>query len=451
MKDHIPATIIFKIQVYGLVSLLLFTLIISSCQKIDYEKVDRPAYLRVFNSMWDRQTLESGGKAAYLCMLINPQFDAEGIPVGAQVTGDFLDKRDHYAQPYPTSIGVQASQNNKDWPGKASIPVGPIVNGFDLSSWAQIPSGTLRVAFMYRPRNETPFFSLDKSYRKDFLTDTTITLQAGEVYTMQALMLDFTTRKNGILLRQETFLKDAFSDDRVYVNFYNYSAKGFAQSPDYLKKPMTRRYLTLFEMGLKDSMNIYYSLYTGKSDYTVHYDAKRIEFPRSFNAAANRWIDAIPDADADNDRVYLATLSHDNFSGKARPYVSLPIWSDADTTGKIYTDQWQRFFFLSPGMDIKNLPSGFTEFSSLGNGIYNNPQGNFATITCLLYGLTPQMSMGDWDAGQSGGVGMPNMIVSVPSGKHAMRSFSSINTVEIINGDVYVMKLQRRFDPPSYN
>lgn len=101
-------------------------------------------------------------------MFINPVVDASGMPVSAEIVGDFLDQRDAYAPPYPSHIGNSTSVNNPEYPGKENVLVGPILNGFDLSSWAQVPSGKVRIMFAYRPKNTVPFFQLESHLKRIF-------------------------------------------------------------------------------------------------------------------------------------------------------------------------------------------------------------------------------------------------------------------------------------------
>ncbi|MBX2922530.1 MAG: hypothetical protein KF746_10095 [Chitinophagaceae bacterium] len=435
-----------------------------SCQKVEYETIENPAYIRIFNSLNDRQVMGGAEEsAAYLCLLINPELNASGIPVSAEVVGDFLDKRENYAPPYPVHIGVSTSSNNVEYPGKEVVPVGPVLNGFDLSSWAQIRSGQIHVMFMYRPRNNTAFFDLPEQYKNNIAADTTFNLEAGEVYTMQALMVDFISKQKGVVLRKETFHKQPFSDERVYVNFYNYSAKGFWQAPDEQKKPSpspSANYEYLFQVGIRDTMDVYVTLHTGEPAYipvSIAYNYKDhpfwgLSFP--VPPGGDSWDRPVPDGDPGYDKKYLTTVRHDHFSGEIMPYVSFPLWLPSDTTGKIYTDQWQRFFFLAPGLDIRNV--SYSErglWPACGSpecitGIAENPRGNFAVMNCLFYDkrILYQLGFGPYNAG----VNMPNLVVNTHSGVYNPRSFATVNTVEVINGNVYLMTIQRKYDPPVY-
>jgi hypothetical protein len=214
--------------------LLLFA---SGCSKVDYAKIGDPAYLRVFNNLNYVVGLENKDEEVpFLTMLIDPEMDKDGMPVKAGIKGDFLDQREPYAPPYPSHVGSSISYKNPEYPGKENVLVGPVLNGFDLSSWAQIPSGKHRIVFMFRPVNNVPFFNLESRLKQKVLIDTTITLDSKEVYTLHILQKNFLTKKNGIYLRKENFHKLSLSDSLVYVNFYNMSAKGFQESNNDLKE-----------------------------------------------------------------------------------------------------------------------------------------------------------------------------------------------------------------------
>src|SRR5690606_34269024 len=115
-------------------------------------------------------------------------------------------------------------------------------------------SGELRVLFLYRPKNEIPYFRLEDHLQNDVVVDTTINLQAGEVYTLHVLQKEFATNRIGTLLRQENFHKIPLSDSLVYVNFYNYSASGFAEADESLK-PTIRGQLN--QAGISEEANVF--------------------------------------------------------------------------------------------------------------------------------------------------------------------------------------------------
>lgn len=393
-------------------SLLVFVL---GCNKIEYTKIDQPAYLRVFNDLNYTLNMENkNNKYPSLCMIINPVLDASGMPTGGQVIGDFLDKREPYAPPYPSHAGTSASVQNPEYPGKEPVLAGPILNGFDLSSWAQVPSGKLRIMFFYRPYNTTPFFQLDEKLKRDLLADTTIDLSAKEVYTLHVLQKDFNTKENGILLRQENFHKLPLSDSLVYVNFYNYSAKGFAEA-DYSLKPQ-EYFLASFKSGIKEKMNIFLTIYNGQ-------------------------INPVSSAILPNYKgKYLGTLVRDVESNQVSPYYDFPLWVSVAADG-IKTDIWQRFELLAPGMDVVNNP--YKDWNIGTSQTY----ANYASLNCLLNGKV----MVSGASYISNGVYVPNLLISLHSGLNNPQTFATVNTIEIVNSNVYLTTIQRKYPVPVYN
>ncbi|MCW3466382.1 hypothetical protein [Chitinophaga nivalis] len=389
-------------------------LLMAGCRKTEYTKIDAPAYLRVFNDLNYVQSMDTkDSKYPSLCMIINPEIDAAGLPVGGEIVGDFLDKRDPYAPPYPSHIGNSSSVHNPEYPGKETVLVGPILNGFDLSSWAQVPSGKIRIMFYYRSYNTIPFFQLEEKLKRDVLLDTTIDLTAGEVYTLHVLEKDFNTKARGMLLRQENFHKLSLSDSTTYINFYNYSASGFVEADAHLK-PL-RASLKSFLSGIKDSMNIYLTLLKTQTN------------PGQSPALTGF------------KNVYLGQLVRD--LGNARPatYYSFPLWADV-ATDHIRTDMWQRFELVTPGIDAADNPY---------NGSVAGRQltfGNFSAINCLLNGKV--------DIGGvtylANGLILPNLLVNVHSGTYNPRTFATVNTIEIVNSSVYLTTIQRKYPAPVY-
>lgn len=392
---------------FGILAVLCF--FSTGCVKVEYSKIDNPAYLRVFNNINYVQTLGSkDNKVPFFCMLINPEVNEEGMPVSAEIVGDFLDKRDAYAPPYPSHIGTSTSVNNPEYPGKENVLVGPIVNGFDMSSWAQVPSGRIRVMFAYRPKNTVPFFQLEARLKTDILIDTTIELSSKEVYTLHLLQRDFVTKESGVLLRQENFHKLPLSDSLAYVNFYNMSAKGYWEADKQLKEEDFR--LRSFQEGIRDEMNIYLSLF--QSQAQLDHNGPTI---------------------AGYKGKYLANVRRNTATGVVSPYVSFPVWASGSADG-ITTDMWQRFDFFSPGMDISNNP--FYD-STIGTG------SNWAAVNCLLNGNV------DLQSNDNGAV-LPNLLVNIHSGHYNPKTFATVNTIEVVNGKVYLTTIQRKYAPPLY-
>jgi len=401
-----------KIISYGTWLIALGMMLVGTgCTKIQYTHINDPAYIRVFNDLNYAQTIENlGAQYPDLCMIINPVLTADGTPTGGDIVGDFLDKRAPYAPPYPSHIGNSTTQQNPEFPGKANVLVGPILNGFDLSSWAQTPSGKVRIMFWYRPYTETPFFQLDDKLKHNVLIDTTLTLDANEVYTFHVLQKDFTTKKIGLLIRQETFEKLPLADTLAYVNFYNYSAKGFVQADQSLKPTDPANTLRTFISGIKDQMNIYLTLYNGQVT------------PATAPIVTNF------------ERKYITQISRNTEYNGVNPYLSFPLWA-VPTKDSISTDMWQRFELLDPGLDINTSP-----YRTGTTATY----GNFAAINCILNGKVT------FTAPLSNGVNLPNLLVTIPSGTYPLRSFATVSTFEIVNSNVYLTTIQRKYPAPQY-
>lgn len=430
-----------EISCFRQLSLLLIILLLlpfSACQKIDYTEMENPAYLRVFNSLNLPDVIETGvvDSLPYLCMLINPTYDGAGELTGAEIIGDFLDRRENYAPPFPQHIGVSVTTNNPEYPGKESVLVGPVLNGFDLSSWAQVPSGELEVLFMFRPRNEVPFFELAPIYRRSKAAHDKITLMAGEVYTLQILYEEFHKRRRTLLLRQEDFHKRSFSDSLVYVNFYNYSAENYYHADPSLKLPNGKLKENLFEGGVRDTMDVFLTLMQGQ-DFIHHQNGDGIILRNARYASSSI------------NGKYIYTLHRDLESRTNAPYLSFPLWVNDEQNG-ISTDLWQRFFFISPAMGIDPSENPFEELGVLygyyQGGIFADSKGQFATINCLLNGQRLYIDSDRYHAG----VDLPNLIISTHSGQDNPRSFSTVSTFEIINGGVYLTTVQRKYAPPVH-
>ncbi|RFZ95854.1 hypothetical protein D0C36_08140 [Mucilaginibacter conchicola] len=389
------------------------TLLFTGCVKVDYTKIDSPAYLRVFNDLPYTRSLDvKDAKVPFFCMIINPTFDASGKVSGGQIVGDFLDTREPYAPPYPSHIGSSTSVNNPEYPGKENVLVGPILNGYDLSSWAQIPSGKLRVMFLYRPKNTVPYFKLENALIGDVMVDTTLDFSAKEVYTMHLLQQKYTDSKsNKVLLRQENFQKLPLSDSLNYVNFYNYSAEGFVEA-DNSKKQQPINVNNLM-YGIRDRMDVYLTIYPNQDEDANARNLQGREV-KGFNGQ------------------YLTTMVRSTTLGTPATYVSYPLFPDK-AASHITTKSWQVFDFYSPGTNPTNSPYYFSDYDT---------QGNWGTINCIA----------DGQVYVNGNIGqrLPNTVINIHSGVNNPQSFASVNTIEVVNGAAYLMTIQRKYPAPQY-
>jgi hypothetical protein len=391
------------------VIVLLFSL--SACSKIEYTKIDSPAYLRVFNNFTYKVTAENKNQQLPIfTMLIDPKVGADGVVTGAETIGDFLDQRDYYAPPYPSHIGNSTSVFNPEYPGKENVLVGPILNGFDLSSWAQTPSGKKRFMFVYRPKSDVPFLQLPAHLRKNVLIDTVLNMEQGEVYTLHLLQKDFNTHKNGMILRQEQFHKLPLADSLVYVNIYNMSAKGFWEANEGYKDIDEK--MGMLNFGIKDVMNVYYTLV-------------------DYGAGEGFWFDKIVKG---HDKAFMGTVHRETETGKVNPYFSFPVFP-GPSKDTISNKIWQRFHFVQPGGTLQDY---------LTNEIYHDAHGDFAVLSC--YGNGQVRPYADY----GGAAILPNLLVNVHSGKNNPKTFGTVNTIEIVNGRVFLTTIQRKYAPPSY-
>ncbi|WEK35900.1 MAG: hypothetical protein P0Y53_00180 [Candidatus Pseudobacter hemicellulosilyticus] len=390
-------------RITGFTLLALLVLAGAGCRKTEFGNIDSPAFIRVFNCLERDVTLDNkDAPQPFLTMLIDPVMDKDGIPGSADITGDFLDTRDSWARPYPDAGNTSIYQ--KEYPGSAKVRAAPFLNGYDLSSWAQVTSGKRRIMFFARPLNETPFFSLDKNLRRTVLLDTTVDLQFNEVYTMHVLEKNYTTRKTGLYVRNETFVRQSLSDSLVYVNFYNLSSEGFfANSPD--TKSSSRSF------KITDTTNVFYTLHMIPTTNTFR------DIPGFIQQPMGSMI-----------------RSHEN---KVTPYYSFPLFADT-SSNKIYPGNTaQTFEFLKPGYTMgtsanpssSQLPVGY--YAGLHIGPYNNGAGGRHSMRVIA----------DIRSG---------LIVTERSGIYNPRYFATVNTIEYINDRCFVTTIQRKFDPPIY-
>lgn len=398
---------IYSIAILSMLSFL------TACSKIEYTEMENPAYLRVFNTLHFFQD-PSNNNAPYpmFTMLIDPSFDTEGKLKGARIVGDFLDQRDDYAPPYPSHIGNSTSLFNPEYPGKEKVMVGSIINGFDLSSWAQVPSGSQRVLFVYRPKTEVPFFKLEERLRNNILIDTVIQMTPGEVYTLNLLQKDFNRKTYGINLREEIFHKISLADSLSYVNFYNLSAKGYLEADFRAKDNISR--VNWFGRGLRDTMAVHLSI---MKDFIDQYNYSRSG--------------AIPNYD----RLFLGTVVRNPESTKVAPYYhfpTFPVSTDNDISNKL----WQMLFFRHPSIDLDRIYQYQIK----------EPDGKFALMSLYKEGRTAPPHNGY----NFISVLFPNMLINTHSGVHNPRTFSSVNTIEVVNGRVFLTTIQREYAPPIY-
>ncbi|VTR44048.1 hypothetical protein [Sphingobacterium thalpophilum] len=397
----------------------IFAAVIASCTKTEYRTVDNPAYIRVFNNLTYTITLDNKEEAQpFFCMFIDPEFDATGKPIGGLTVSDFLDKRNIYAAPNAAHAGLSTSRFNPEYPGKELVPTAPILNGFDLTNWAQVPAGRRRFLFMTRPISNVPFSKLpDEQQRKVFL-DTIIDLSSREVYTLHVLQKDFKTKENGLYVRQETFHKQAFSDTLTYVNFYNLSAKGFQQAELDLKLPVPLTSRSL-RYGLRDTMNIFIT-----------------HIQPSVNAAGATVQQRIPNFSYQ----YAGQMLRNVDVPKVSPYYSFPIF--LQEKNKVYANTWQYIQFFAPPIDPRTSGS-YLEPPSVPIGLQEPAvkDGTFGYILMDHAQYAPTYYLNTF---------FPGLTVNVHSGKDNPRTFGVVSSIEIVNGNAFLTTVQRTYPQPIY-
>lgn len=405
-------------------------LVMMGCSKTQYNSIANPAYFRVFNSL--NYTIDITIKdqpQPFLAMVVDPEFDASGVVTAGKVLGDFLDKRGAYAPAYPQNAG-STDYKNTEYPGHAKVLAGPVLNGINLSSWAQIPSGKHRLVFYSRPVNATPFFSLDARDRQKVIVDSMVDLTAGEIYTMEVLQKTTLARPPipiELYIRKEQFTKIPFSDTMLYVNFYNLSAEGYAAA-----HPETFDIQNFYTANnntpaVGDTMNIFYSLYKNDIPYPV-------------NQSSKMGVDLVPGYNI----TWLGPLVRSHADGVS-PYYSIPMFAATDTTGGILSREWELFVLTAPGY----APApGQQPFPDAGSNGANPAFGAIGCSNIANDGKYSSISSPRVRNNYLASTWLPNLITYTASGTHTQQSFATISTIEIINGNVYMMSVQRTYPPP---
>ena len=403
---------------FPIIILLLINSLFSSCQKIEYNTVENPAYIRVFNNMTYTLTLQNKDEPQpFFCMFIDPEFDESGKPISGLVVGDHLDKRNLYAAPNAAHAGLSTSKFNPEYPGKELVPTAPILNGFDLTNWAQIPAGKRRFLFMARPISETPFSKLPDEQQRIVFLDTTIDLSEREVYTLHILQKDFKTKKNGLYVRQENFHKQPFSDTLSYVNFYNLSAKGFVDADEQFKTPVPNT-IQSFQYGIVDTVNVFLTHIQPQIDAAGKIQHLRIpKLSYQFAGSVIRELD----------------------NPKVASYYSFPLIHNSNN--KIFSSTWQFIQFCKPPLNPR-LNTFIPEAPTF-------PRGNTVRSFRSNYGFL-KFDNSQYKPSQSDNEFFPGLTADVHSGIYNPKTFGLVSSIEIVNSHVFLMSVQRKFPQPIY-
>ncbi|NIG55413.1 hypothetical protein [Chitinophaga sp. Cy-1792] len=425
-------------RLYSLLAYCCLLLIMAGCRKTEYNLIPDAAYLRVFNSLnYDVNVTTKDQPPPFLTMIIDPEFDANGLVTGGKIVGDHLDQRSAYAGPYPANAGT-TSWRNTEYPGSQKVLVGPILNGINLSSWAQVASGKHRVLFFSRPISEMSFFGLLERERKNLLLDSTVEFKPGEIYTMEVLQKTVSQQYPlpvTLYLRQEQFTKLPFADTLLYANVYNLSAEGYAAANPGMRTAISYYNATNKCTAFGDTMNLYYTLYKDDCGY-----------PYVEGTAIGSTV--IPGFN----NIWLGTVVRSHNAGTA-PYYSMPMFAASDTTKGILSREWELLVLMKPGLFPMPgiLPVTATQGMATANPKYgaiacsNGSDDGRGTTSAAARKSIPRVSNRDYLAS----CWLPNLIRYTASGSYAQRSFATISTIEIINNQVYMMSVQRSYAPPN--
>jgi len=380
-----------------------------------------PAYIRVFNNLTTTvDFLHSQQVAPFLTFLADPAVDAAGVPSDAAVTGDFLGARQFYSLSAPINeansslatvnpggnSGPVVTNMNYEYPGNAHVLAAPVINGLDLSAWAQFPSGKHRILFVVRPSNNIAFSNLSATVRSNILIDTTIDFQKGEVYTMEVVSRDIDNAKYGLYVRKEQFIHQAFETNKLYAAMVNLSGKLPASAavsaafffPDKLR--ISYSYNILNDAVGMNQYNFYYDQLPGYDD----------TYYTTLNSKMDTVVSFLP----------LPLLPEENFfyQGVLRTYSTLPNFP-SEFQG---TMPYVNFNIVNAdrptGTPDSGTPDGLILACSADPTIFNN---------------TPRQSY------------TPNLNLIVNTG-NAFHVYPTLNILELSYDHVYLMQIQRGID-----
>jgi hypothetical protein len=400
----------------------------SGCKKYEIEPlVKDPAYVRVFNDLTSTTDLAHGQQVTpFLTFLMDPQTDAAGIPVDAAVVGDFLGTRQLFSLSYAANEANSSVGNNTtggplpqpdppnltpikyEYPGNAHVLTAPVINGFDLSAWAQVPSGKHRIMFVIRPQNGIVFTNLSSSIRSGILLDTTIELEKGEVYTLEVVSRDPDNGKYGLYIRREQFIHQPFEANKLYAGFVNLSGErtedaqnGFLKVfPDKIK--ITASYFR-YNDAASAGGNVFYTPVPGYSNTYLTTLSTRMDTTVSYHP-----LPMLPQSDF-------------FFQGLLRTYANV-MTSEPSKQGTL---PYFKFQYLDADVPAPDPSTGSVLLTncSADPAVYNNY--NPATTNVRAYA--------------------PNLNLVV-NNKGAYQVYPTVNIMEIVYDRVFLMQIARGFE-----
>lgn len=406
--------------------LILIGLGLTACKKYELAPpVKDPAYIRVFNNLNTTiDALHNQQVNPFLTFLMDPQTDAAGVPNDAGIIGDYLGTRQAFSLSYPINEANSSTGNgtlgsfgnpptvnltpvNYEYPGNAHVLAAPVINGLDLSAWAQVPSGKHRLMFVVRPQSKPGFKELSAMQRSSILLDTTVNFEKGEVYTLEVVSRDLDNNKYGLYIRKEEFIHQAFDPGKLYIGFTNLSGK---KTVDMTKG--LRPYI-----GDKINVVCSYNIFNyeasnggqGSSGGAVY------EPYPGYNNTLLTTLTSKMDVSIDYKPLPLLTQDKFFYQGLLRSY--------ADITG------------LEQKSPQGTLPYfGFRLYDTENAGSDPNSGGSYAGVGC------------NWDPSVFNSYvtkgSTPNLNLIVNNGK-GFQVYSTLNIMEIVYDRVYLMQIQR--------
>lgn len=410
-----------------MIFLLLFALGIAGCKKYEISpQLTDPAYMRVFNDLAaTADVLHSGQAPPFVTFLMDPKTSASGIPDDAGIVGDYLSTRQLFSLSYPineanSSIGtgtlgagpsvppvINNTPVNYEYPGNAHVLTAPVINGYDLSAWAQVPSGKHRIMFVVRPKNSIAFKDLASTIRSNVLLDTTVNFVKGEVYTLELVSRDLDNGKYGLYIRHEQFPHQAFDVNKLYVGFVNLSGvtplnaqQGFAFNFGNRVR-ISCSYNIFNDAAYATQGSTFYDSYPGYQDTYMTTLASRMDTTISYQP-----LPLLPESSffyQDVLRNYYPVNSSNNSDFGSLPFFSFNLL-DAD---KPASDPDAKLGYI---LRCARDPSSFNNYAA----DYNNR-------------TAPNL----------------NLMVNTGGGYHV---YSTINIVELVYDRAYLMQIQKGFN-----
>lgn len=405
---------------------VLLSALFPSCKKYDLKPLEQdPTYIRVFNNLtYNVDFLNNTQTPPFLTFLLDPEVDAAGTPNNAGIIGDYLGTRQLYSTSYPINAGNSSAGNetlnesgqpnpplaypvNYEYPGNAHVLTAPVINGFDLSSWAQVPSGKHRIMFVVRPQSNTAFKDLGTVQRGNILIDTTINMEKGEVYTLEVVSRDLDNGKYGLYVRKEQFIHQAFDENKLYAGFVNLSGR----------KPEQSKYGTSFYFPEKVRINTTYNisndaLSTSSSSYYVPLPGYDNTYYTTLNSKFDQSISYLS--------LPMLPQSAFFYQGVLRTY-SPPVSQVGQKTG---TMPYISFNLLDADMPVTS-PTGYKLNCWTDPAVFNN------------YTIRNPRST-------------PNLNLVINTGNQ-FRVYSTVNIFEMVYDRVYLMQIKRGIDQIPQN